>query len=201
MSGREADVKALPVSWAILLEQLLAQVPEHAQAVRAIFKRLAVRAAGRGLAPTEMDEAFMDEFIIYEKATKSDSHVEKLRSAGKIWDRVTTDIGISVVGFTVANQQCRLGNHHAKMLQKFQDEAVLTRWFTAPRVLWQQAERWSGRRIGLKDGSHDLSASRSDAGADFLDLRSSEVRRSIRWLFINSSANSPSLVRNASIRA
>ena len=55
--------------------------------------------------------------------------------------------------------------------------------------------------VRTEGGSHDLSASRSDAGADFLDLKSSDVRRSIRWLFINSSANSPSLVRKASIKA
>lgn len=108
LAGRETSAGSLPSIWKDLVEKLEGATPDHAMAVRAIFKRLASKAASRGLDPTALDEPFMSEFVAAEIATKSSGHLEKLRSAARTWQSVTGKQGLTVPQIIVASNQRRL---------------------------------------------------------------------------------------------
>ncbi len=108
VSGRNADVKTLPAIWQELLEVLLAKAPEHAEAVRALFRRLALTADREGLAPRDVEAAFLRRFCDYEIATKSDSHKEKLRCAGRIWNAVIAARAVPAARFELGGNDKRL---------------------------------------------------------------------------------------------
>lgn len=108
LSGREADVKSLPANWRDLLEKLNAETPAHAKSVVAIFRRLALRANHMDLFPDQLDAAFIAGFVEYERATKSDKHIEKLRAAGRIWNKSIQSAEIATARFEVAGNAQRL---------------------------------------------------------------------------------------------
>lgn len=84
--GREGDVKSLPAEWLKVLLILTARTPKHAQAERAIHRRLAATAARDGLAPAQITPSFAQRFVKRERATKGPSHPEKLRYALRRWN-------------------------------------------------------------------------------------------------------------------
>lgn len=108
VTGREADVKALPEVWRRLLQRLEIKTAEHEQSARAIFRRLAIRANREGLSPSEVTSTFLDNFCAHEAATKADSHGEKLRRAGRIWNDVTVTEELGAALFENSGPQNRL---------------------------------------------------------------------------------------------
>ncbi|MGY9037461.1 MAG: hypothetical protein ACKVLA_06535 [Rhodobacterales bacterium] len=108
VSGREADVKALPEDWQSLLNELLSKLPEHAKSVAAILRRLALSADRENLRPSEVHADFLENFVAYETATKSDSHPEKLRSAGRIWNEGILRTGVEAARFELTGNKKRL---------------------------------------------------------------------------------------------
>ncbi|SMX49923.1 tyrosine-type recombinase/integrase [Maliponia aquimaris] len=108
VSGRESDVKALPEQWRMLLDKLATRTPPHAKSETAIFRRLALRADQQKLSPNEIDATFLAEFSAQEIASKSDSHREKLRRAGRIWNDVISEEKMSAAPFRPAGRQDRL---------------------------------------------------------------------------------------------
>ncbi|WP_417607135.1 hypothetical protein [Primorskyibacter flagellatus] len=80
VSGREADVKALPRHWRVLLGKLAARTPPHAKSETAVFRRLALRADQNNLRPEDIDATFLAEFSAQEIASKQ--HVTPSRFAG-----------------------------------------------------------------------------------------------------------------------
>ncbi len=108
VSGREADVETLPEVWREHLKTLADRTPEHAQAELAIFRRLALRADREGLVPGEVHRSFLEGFTEQEIATKSDSHREKLRRAGRIWNEVAEETGLAAALFENAGSRNRL---------------------------------------------------------------------------------------------
>ncbi|MEY8838283.1 hypothetical protein AB9K41_04480 [Cribrihabitans sp. XS_ASV171] len=108
VSGREADVETLPKVWREFLKTLAERTPEHAQAELAIFRRLALRADRDGLVPAEVHVGFLENFTAQEIATKSDSHREKLRRAGRLWNQVVEETGLAAALFKNAGSGKRL---------------------------------------------------------------------------------------------
>jgi integrase len=108
ISGRAADMKALPKAWRDMLEKLEPNVPASCSAEIAILRRLAVRANQDGLAPGEVQAGFLKNFIEHELATKSDSHKDKLRRAGRVWNEIIASEGLSAAHFENTGPQNRL---------------------------------------------------------------------------------------------
>lgn len=108
ISGRQADVKGLPEVWQALLKELLSKVPDHAKSVKAVLRRLALSADRDALLPRQVHAAFLKNFVAYEAATKSDSHKEKLRSAGRIWNEEILRAGLEAARFQLAGDSRRL---------------------------------------------------------------------------------------------
>jgi hypothetical protein len=108
ISGKAADLKTLPNIWRGMLKKLEAKIPPSCSAEIAIVRRLAVRADRDGLLPGDVHAAFLDCFIAHELATKSDSHKDKLRRAGRIWNEVIAAEGLSAAQFANAGPQNRL---------------------------------------------------------------------------------------------
>jgi len=108
ISGKAADLKTLPSVWRDMLEKLEPKIPASCNAEIAIFRRLAVRADRAGLLPGDAHEAFLKSFIEHELATKSDSHKDKLRRAGRVWNDVIAAEGLPAARFENAGSQKRL---------------------------------------------------------------------------------------------
>ncbi|MBO9452919.1 hypothetical protein J7426_21830 [Tropicibacter sp. R16_0] len=108
ISGRAADIKTLPQSWRDLLDMLTGRLSDSDTAVCAAFRRLAVRADRDGLLPGDVHDAFLRNFVEHELATKSDSHKDKLRRAGRIWNEVIAGAGLPAAQFENAVRQDRL---------------------------------------------------------------------------------------------
>ncbi|MBY6164162.1 hypothetical protein KUV73_25045 [Mameliella alba] len=108
IGGREADVKALPHGWRMLLAKLSERTPPHAKSETAIFRRLALRADKNNLCPEDIDAAFLAEFSAHEIASKSDSHLEKLRRAGRIWNDLIAEEELRAAPFERIGRQDRL---------------------------------------------------------------------------------------------
>lgn len=108
ISGKAADLKTLPAIWRDLVEALVAQVPASCSAEIAIFRRLAVRADRDGLRPSDITPEFLECFTAHELATKSDSHKDKLRRAGRIWNEVIAAEGLPAARFENSGPQNRL---------------------------------------------------------------------------------------------
>jgi integrase len=108
IGDRTTYIKALPTEFRTLLDRLEVATPEHAKSVRAIFRRLLLRAEARGLGLRTIDANFMVDFVAYEKSTKATSHVEKLRHAARIWASVTENMDIGVPEIEVMNTRHRL---------------------------------------------------------------------------------------------
>ncbi|MGP6088435.1 hypothetical protein [Antarctobacter jejuensis] len=108
IGGREADVKALPHQWRVLLAKLAERTPPHAKSEAAIFRRLALRADQNNLSSEDIDAAFLAEFSAQEIASKSDSHPEKLRRAGRIWNNLISEENLRAALFQPLGRQDRL---------------------------------------------------------------------------------------------
>ncbi|WP_299901118.1 hypothetical protein [uncultured Ruegeria sp.] len=108
VSGREADVEGLPKVWQELLTKLESEIPKSCSSELAILRRLTVRADRDGLVPGQVHAKLIAGFVAYEIATKSSSHVDKLRRAGKIWNKVIAREGLLAAQFETTNSQTRL---------------------------------------------------------------------------------------------
>lgn len=108
MSGKAADLQTLPKIWCDMLGKLEPKVAPSCNAEIAIFRRLAVRANRDGLGPGDVDGTFLQSFYAHELATKSDSHKDKLRRAGRIWNEVIATEGLPAAPFETAGLQNRL---------------------------------------------------------------------------------------------
>jgi hypothetical protein len=108
ISGRAADIKTLPQSWRDLLDMLTRKLSDSDTAVCAAFRRLAVRADRDGLLPGDVHDAFLRNFVEHELATKPDSHKDKLRRAGRVWNEMIAEAGLPAAQFENAVRQDRL---------------------------------------------------------------------------------------------
>ncbi len=108
ISGKAADVAALPKVWRAMLDRLEPKVPASCNAEVAIFRRLAVRADKDGLSPADVHAGFLKTFCAHELATKSDSHKGKLRRAGRIWNEVIASENLPAAIFENNGSQNRL---------------------------------------------------------------------------------------------
>ena len=108
ISGKAADIKALSKVWRDMLEKLEANIPASCSAVIAIVRRLAVRANRDGLTPEKVPAEFLKNFAEHEMATKSDSHKDKLRRAGHVWNAVIAEADLPAAQFENTGPQNRL---------------------------------------------------------------------------------------------
>jgi hypothetical protein len=154
ISGKAADIKALPKVWRDMLEKLEPNVPASCNAEIAIFRRLAVRANRDGLLPEEVQAGFLVNFVEHELATKSDSHRDKLRRAGRVWNEVIASEGLSAAHFENSGPQNRLPD---------------VSWEAVPETIRTRVEALMGRMVAPQ-GDEEWSSFIEDADEDDLGL-------------------------------
>lgn len=91
VSGHGADLKALGPVWRSTLADFAERTPDHAEAVHAIFRRLAVWSDRHGKLPSDLSDGDLLDFVSRERLTHSKSHEDKLRQAAKIWNAAIDD--------------------------------------------------------------------------------------------------------------
>lgn len=88
---RKAEVDALPRPWARALRAVQAELADHEKSVAAVAKRFALTGAKLGLAPKALPEGFCLAFFENDRATRSATHIEKLRRFIRVWNAVATN--------------------------------------------------------------------------------------------------------------
>lgn len=154
ISGRAADIKALPQAWRALLDTLTGKLSASYTAECAIFRRLAVRSDRDGLLPGDITAEFLKTFTAHELATKSDSHREKLRRAGRVWNDVIQSQGLTAAHFESTGPQNRLPD---------------VAWAAVPETIRARVEALMDRMVAPQ-GDEDWSSFVEDADEDDLGL-------------------------------
>lgn len=154
ISGRAADIKTLPQAWRVLLDTLTGKLSVSYTAECAIFRRLAVRSDRDGLLPGDITAEFLETFTAHELATKSDSHREKLRRAGRVWNDVIQSQGLTAAHFENTGPQNRLPD---------------VAWAAVPETIRARVEALMDRMVAPQ-GDEDWSSFVEDADEDDLGL-------------------------------
>ncbi len=154
ISGRAADIKTLPQAWHELLDTLTGKLSVSYTAECAIFRRLAVRSDRDGLLPGDITAEFLKTFTAHELATKSDSHREKLRRAGRVWNEVIQSQGLTAAHFENTGPQNRLPD---------------VAWAAVPETIRARVEALMNRMVAPQ-GDEDWSSFVEDADEDDLGL-------------------------------
>lgn len=106
--GREADTKTLSPAWQRDLAVLKDRTPAHAEAVHAIFRRLAIRSDRAGTLASELSAADLGDFVAFERMTKAASHADKLGAAARIWNEAIENGELISVPFDRSRRVTRL---------------------------------------------------------------------------------------------